>query len=443
MKIKNSTLIKINVSTLILTCTITNNALAGDNYLYNQTGSQLGIQSSGAVAGIPEPGTLFYNPAGLSDLTERSSSLDILVYNPHLTFKNQGSVDAGGAPLKGNNGGQGGISALVPNLFVATPLDSHWSVGLGTFTPFGMGVHYKDGWVGRYVVNKATFGTMNANPSVSYKFNDNFAIGGGVSAEFVEVKLKSKVDFGAIGAAFSIPGAIPQTADGSSTFYGHNWGYGANIGAILKLNHETRFGLAFRSGITHKIKHARVTFRKSALGQAISAATGKFNNTKGKMRMKLPGSIIFGFAHDLTKELTLRGDLTFMNWKRFKELRVVFKNPLQPDNVTPNGYRNSFIYTLGMSYKLNQDLVLEGALGYDQTPVKKHALNPIHPDASKFNVSCGAIYDFNEKTRISFGYLHGFVMNRKMNLTSQFAGTLKGKSKLNMNIFGAQMLIKF
>ena len=443
MKITRSNLIKANITTLMLSCAITNNAWAGDYYLFNQTATQLGIQSSGAVAGIPEAGALFYNPAGLSDLTDPTTSLSALTYSTHVHFKNQGSIDAGGATLRGKNGGNAGLNTPIPTLFVATPLDCNWSAGIGLFTPFGLGLHYDKGWVGRYTVTKVKLETMNINPSISYKFNESFLVGAGVSAEHIKVRLSRDVDFGAIGAFSHFPGVTPQSADGSTTFKGHNWGYGVNVGAIFKLNPETRFGLSARSGITHKIKSADVTFAKSALGNLISTLSHKFNDSKAKLKMKLPSSIILGFAHDCTKELTVRGDITWMNWKRFKELRVKFANPLQPDDVTPNGYKNSFIYTLGASYKLQPNWMVESAIAYDQSPVKKNMRHPVHPDSDKINLSFGTQYDIDKYVSLSASYLHAFCKGGKINVTSAFSGTLNGKIKESVDIFGAQLTVKF
>jgi long-chain fatty acid transport protein len=101
-----------------------------------------------------------------------------------------------GTPLTGGNGGDGGEPALVPNLFYTHRFANKWSAGIGITAPFGLVTEYDDGWVGRYYALKSDLATLNINPSVAYKINDQWSLGVGVSFKRAEAELTSAIDWG-------------------------------------------------------------------------------------------------------------------------------------------------------------------------------------------------------------------------------------------------------
>ncbi len=51
-------------------------------------------------------------------------------------------------------------------------------------------------WVGRYHADKSELLTVNINPSMAFKFNDNVSIGFGVSALYADGELTNAADVG-------------------------------------------------------------------------------------------------------------------------------------------------------------------------------------------------------------------------------------------------------
>src|SRR3546814_3965082 len=75
-------------------------------------------------------------------------------------------------PLGTNNGGDAGSLGLVPNAYISWEVNPNWFVGLGIGAPFGLMTEYDEGWIGRYHSKKFKIKSININPSVAYKVND-------------------------------------------------------------------------------------------------------------------------------------------------------------------------------------------------------------------------------------------------------------------------------
>ena len=67
---------------------------------------------------------------------------------PSFKFQDNGSVPAAFQPLGGTGGDAGSVN-VVPNLYVAVPIDRQWSVGVGINAPFGLVTEYDDNWIGQ------------------------------------------------------------------------------------------------------------------------------------------------------------------------------------------------------------------------------------------------------------------------------------------------------
>jgi long-chain fatty acid transport protein len=53
------------------------------------------------------------------------------------------------------------------------------ALGLGFFTPFGLGTDWPASWAGRYITTYSRLKTYNLNPVISLKLTKNFSIAGG------------------------------------------------------------------------------------------------------------------------------------------------------------------------------------------------------------------------------------------------------------------------
>jgi len=205
----------------------------------------MGSAYAGSTTSISDPAMVYWNPAGLVHLdgTQAAGNLFYAAVRSH--FDDRGSSQsllatrgpAAGStfsrPSSGSDGGNIGGSVWLPSGYLTHKIDRRWAIGVGVFSPFGLQTEYSDGWKGRYHVRKSSLTTININPSLSYRFNQSWSFGVGVSAEYADVTLSQALFTGA--------------ADGEARVKGNDWAFGFNAGLLFEPVSGTRIGVAFRS----------------------------------------------------------------------------------------------------------------------------------------------------------------------------------------------------
>ena len=220
-------------------------AFASGFALIEQGVSGLGNAYAGGAAVAQDGSTIFYNPAGMTRLPSQFiAAANVIV--PNFTFKNEGSTQLlqplTGVPLLGGNGGDAGVTKAVPNLYYVQKINDQIFFGLGINSPFGLTTEYDQGWAGRYYAVKSELLTININPSIAYRFNEQFSFGAGLNISYIKADLSSAIDFGTIG--FGAPGLTPQGNDGFVELKGDSWGVGWNVGLLYEFTKSTRIGIA-------------------------------------------------------------------------------------------------------------------------------------------------------------------------------------------------------
>ncbi len=146
---------------------------------------------------------------------------------PSFKFSNGSSTGAFANPGTGN-GGDGGDWAVVPNGFYTMSINPNLRLGMALNVPFGLKTQYECGMARsddprRNLKSK----TINFNPSLAYKVNDQVSIGGGVSVQHIRAEL----------TAFT-----GTAAGGDLTLTGNDTAYGYNVGMVVQATPATRFG---------------------------------------------------------------------------------------------------------------------------------------------------------------------------------------------------------
>ncbi len=414
---------------------------AGFALIENSASGMGSAFASGGAAG-EDASTMWFNPASMTLLKGHNMMMGLHYVAPQDDFSNQGSTNADGTPLSGPNS-EGGKPAVIPNFYYTGQVSDTLFLGLGVTVPFGMGTEYDDNWVGRYHAVNTELMTININPAIAYKINDQWSIGGGLNIQYVDLTLTSAIDFGALAGA-------PGAADGFADLQADNAddiSFGWNIGVLFELSKSTRFSLAYRSSITHDAKgNADFTVPSSA---APIVSTGVFTDSGLYASVELPASASLSAFHSFNESFDLMADVLWTNWSVFDELRIHYDNPAQPDSVTTENYEDQWRFALGGNYHVNKDLTFRTGVAYDQKAVEdKYHRTARIPDNDRTWLSLGMGYRFSEMIGMDLGYSHIFVDTTPIeNIyeSSQEAlnHTLKGEFEASVDIFSAQLTLKF
>ncbi len=399
--------------------------------LFEQSVSGLGT-SFASTAAAEDASTLWWNPAGMSYLSGTNFTLAGHIVRVTAEFKNEGSrtflPPPNGLPLSGGNGGDAGGVAFIPNFYLTHSVTDKLSLGVGVNSPFGLTTEYDDDWVGRYHAIKSELLVVNINPSIAWKINDAFSIGGGVNLQYAKAELSSAVDFSTVclgaaaanpllgpvcaGGGLTVPGNAAR--DGKATVDGDNWGYGFNLGAVWQIVPSTRVGIAYRSSISQdlegdiKYKNVPAAF---AAAPPLSAA---FANTGATASVDLPEIVSLNVYSQIDPSWALMADVTWTRWSRFEEIRVKFDNGAG-DSVTTEDWDNSFRVAIGGTYKPSEKWTLRAGVAYDQSPVPDEFRTPRIPDEDRTWVSFGANWKLTQNASLDFGYAHIFVKSASIN----------------------------
>ena len=142
--------------------------------LQEESASGLGNAFAGGAAAAEDASSMSVNPATLSKYSSAQVVLGVHFITPSMKFKNDGSQPAAFQPL-GGDGGDAGSTNVVPNLYLAVPINRDLVFGLGINVPFGLVTEYDDDFIGRFQGLKSDVQTINVNPALSWKVNDQFA----------------------------------------------------------------------------------------------------------------------------------------------------------------------------------------------------------------------------------------------------------------------------
>ena len=429
------------ICSLLSAATLAGNAHAAGFGIIEQSVTDLGNAFAGGSSGATNASTIYFNPAGMSLLDGPQAYFGVHIIDPNAKFKDEGSTHDNTDPLDEYNedGGDAGPVSLVPNFYYSRPINQQWTFGVGINAPFGLTTEYDDGWVGRYHALTSELKTVNINPSLSYKLNDQVSLGFGINAQYIDATLTNAVDFG------FIFGIGDQANDGEAKVEGDDWSFGYNLGLMWQATPQTRIGVAYRSRIKHKLE-GDLTFKSSALVQTLIAGFGggAFVKTNATANITLPDSLSVGFNHEIDSKWTVNGDVTWTNWSLLDEIRIEFDNPVQPDSVTTTKWQDSNRYSLGLTYSANDKWTWRGGVAFDESANRSSAnLTPRIPDQDRTWLTLGFTYKSSDQLNFDVGYAHLFIRDAKVNKSladpeNLLRGALVGKFESDANILSAQ-----
>lgn len=356
--------------------------------LSEQSGSGLGNAYAGAAAVAEDASTIYFNPAGMTYLQGRQLVGALFVIKPTGHFDNAGSSGTGG------EGGDLGDWSLLPNVYYKQDLASNLQFGIGISSPFGLKTEYDRDWIGRFQGVKSELKTININPSLAWKMNDQLSFGAGISAMWARAELSSVANLTGFGLGQPLV-----------TNKGDDWGFGFNLGTIYEITPDTRIGLAYRSKVSQKLEG-----KSSSSSTAFNALPTRTLNTDITADITLPESLAFSIFSRLNDRWELLTDVTWTRWSQFKTLRVIRDNGSNSVlSSTTEHWNNTLRYSVGLNYRYSQSLKLRTGVAYDQEPIDNNHRTVRIPGNDRTWLSAGLSWQYSPQTAVDVGYAHLFI----------------------------------
>ena len=419
----------------------TSAAQAGAFGLREQSAAGQGMSFAGAAANGAGLGSMFWNPATITDYQGIQASATGSLILPYAKLTNQAgsgptytSLSAAGAS---SSSGNEGLAALVPSGYLSWQINDQFWAGLSVNAPFGLGTKPEATWSGRDYNSTTSITSLNVAPTIAYKFNEMFSIAGGVN--FISLKAKYTSALPAPGNPYpSTWSVLGMQGDGTA------WGF--NLGATFKPTSTTEIGVGYRSGMSVKVD-----------GDFFGYAADPTKNKPVKTTIPLPQSINVGVKQKINAELTLLGGLEWTDWSVLQAPSVTYAaSGVQHEllKTIPFYYKDGWYASLGAEYKWNSNLTLRTGLGYEWTPVRDAERSARLPDNDRLWTSAGLSYKFNEQLNMDFGYTHIFPKstmvtidannhNRNPNLAASGLDTLITKVDSHIDIVSLGLTYRF
>jgi long-chain fatty acid transport protein len=436
----------ISIISALVALAFSGTAAASGFQLIEQNASGIGNAYAGSAAVAENASTIFYNPAGMTQLKAREVSLGLSMIRPSFKFSNNGSSGYGPAatapgaasPARSGDGGDAGSWNALPNAYLSWALNKDIYLGLGLGAPFGLNTEYDKNWLGAAHSVMFDIKTYNINPSVAFRVNDLVSLGAGINYMKMEAEYKKTQVL-----RLSLPAGGFITSPARLKADDDAWGW--NVGALFTLSPATRIGLSYRSKVKQNLEgNLTVNAQPAAMpaGARVDAAAS----------LELPDTFIVSLAQKLNDRWELLADVSWTGWSSIQKVDIKCTGKCaqlgQANGATVQTLGTKFDDTwrvaLGANYQIDPSLKLKFGIAYDQTPVPdaQHRLVSL-PDNDRLWLSFGAQWKPSQDAALDLGVSYLDVKNTKIDNNGGTSGYVKGDYDSNCWIVGMQYSMAF
>ncbi|MGM1052517.1 MAG: OmpP1/FadL family transporter [Pseudomonadota bacterium] len=431
---------RLSLAVAIAATAFASQAHAGGYQINEQSVSGQGYGHAGRSSNVNDATIVFGNPAGMSFLDRAQVTAGGTYLHVNSDIDNASATRSVGGgpemPIDGSSEGDMVPGTLVPFAFYAHPVNERLAFGFGVYAPFGSKTDYEDGFIGRNLGNYTELTVISAQPTVSYRFNDQWAVGAGVTYNRVDGELHRQV-----------PSPVSPTnpsADLDARIEGDDDGWGYNLGVIFQPVPETTLGLTYRSKVSYTLTG---DYRATDPTGTLDLIAPERLKRDANLDLTTPETVNFSVTQEMTDRLKLMAGASWTRWNRFNEILVTDPSG---DEITfeEQDYSNAWAYSLGGEYQLNPQLALRAGITLDFTPTSDEFRSARIPsdDRRIFSVGAGWTPVDNLTVDLAYSYLterSTRVDQERRDADGLITSTYTADYKNEAHGFGAQLTYRF
>jgi long-chain fatty acid transport protein len=448
--------------------------MASGYKLNEQSAAGAGTAYAGRAAVVQDASIVFYNPAGMvklkrAEITVGGSIIDATGGFNLDSYKNGASKEY--TSLSGSSYSDGGDfipTAVVPYAYYARPINEKFAAGFGIFVPYGTNTDYKDNFVGGGFADQTQLTSVDFQPAIAYRVNDQFSVGFGLDITYMKGLLSKQVDTvpynenlkflngnkNPAHAGLGFAELSDQQWAGYEGFENHyevegdDWQLGYNLSMMWDVTSDITLGIAYRSEMKFKLKgdsefkqdqgvfgltkaSGAIPGTSVAAGDYIIAPvdglTGSVPKQGSEVPITTPQSLTVSYAQQLTDKLQLVAGATWTQWSVFENFDVKSTESevgmIEALGKLGNGYighieenwQDTVAVAIGANYRLNDDWLLRTGYANDQSPVSNSWRTARVPDNDREWLSAGFNYRINQDLDVDFAFSYMFFEDTKVN----------------------------
>lgn len=381
--------------------------------VYEQSACAMGRAETGVAAPCGDGSTILYNPAGLVGQPGWSASAGVTLIRPVGGFTD----DATGQTFDGDD-----AALPAPHAYLRYGA-GRWAAGLGVLSLYGLRTRWEnpDTFIGRFLSYDSALESIYFQPTLAYRVSDRLALGAGFDVVVSTVELNQRLDLGPVpalapgvppGTTFEQLG-IPQGTDFADAHLEGDpaTGFGAHVGALLRLTDRIRLGARYLSPVTieyegdavfEPVETGIVLPEGNPLGlpagtslDAVVAGIGFFESFLAPQgvttEVTLPAQFVVGLSLAPAPPLLLLFDYQWTGWSTFDVVVLDFETA--PDDVSPQNYRDTSTLRVGAEYALSSGLRVRAGYAFSEAATPDETVTPLLPEADRNHFTVGLGWD--------------------------------------------------
>ncbi len=414
----------VHISCLVVLATLLVTTAFAGGYQLNEHGARAVGMGGAFVARASDASAVYFNPAGLGF----QQGINLLGGGTFILPSTKFTYRPTGAETKASS-----LVFFPPNLYGTYAVDDQMVLGLGVFTPYGLGTEWPNdnSWPGRYLAVKTDLQTFYVNPSIGYKISDDLSVGFGLSYVYGSVTMSRKVGpiyRTLVTVAPGVYAPVPSSAaDGSVKLDATASGFGFNFGVIYKPMPELSLGASFRSETKLDFSGTATFSDMGDMGQFTPGGDGKAT-------LPMPMNIYVGAAYQVMPELTVEADFQYVGWSAYDKLTldlpvgptanlvvsagpppVIVQKVLQGPSTDYKNWDDGYLGRVGAEYKYDDQLTLRAGLIMDISPQPPVKTEPMLPDGDRTDLSVGGSYKIDQNLHVDLAYMIVLFAERATN----------------------------
>ncbi len=420
-----------------------------------------GRAMAGAASAKGDASVVANNPAMMSTFDRATLQGDVTAIDLSFEFEGSGYAASGTPlqqPLTGGDGGNAGGVIPVPAMSFILPLEGSFeylTLGAMVSAPFGLKTEYDDGWQGRYHALNSDVKIIDLTLAASVELGDHFSAGLGAVIERSDVTLSNAIDFGtalcgnpATQALCFMPNPItgpfgPQKNDGEVEVHGTDTSLGFIAGLSWRPTDAVSIGYSYRSEVDHELT-GDADFTVPTNVATILAATGQYVDTGALAKLTTPNVHTLSATWQATERFALMAETSRTGWSSLREIRIEFDNPRQADSAEDYNWKDSWFYSVGGEYMLNDAFTLRAGVARDDSPVSYPHRTPRMPDQDRMWYAAGLTWAVSEKFSVDASYAYiDLVDTPEIDILSSSRSRLTGSYDGGAHLFGVSAQYRF
>ncbi len=373
----------------------------------------LGTAGAGDVVNTDSAAVIWSNPAAMAGLDGEMISGNLEVMSLTGEYKDNGSSLPDASKNLDNNP-KSKTTMPAGGFFWHKPINDRTSFGLA-ITSFGGAALDYGSWIGQTLLIDNKLLSLQFNPALSYRINDQWSIGVGAQIEYATLEMNTSW------AEFNT---------------GNDWGYGYNLGVYFEPSEDLKLGLAYRSKVKHNFDD-KLTVKQNL--PATISGLNPFYETE----ISYAATASLGGSYQINDQWKVLASLGWQQWSDMKETPITIKTDAgSVATAIQRKWDDVWTYSIGAHYKLNNDWTLKGGFTYETPGLDKPEYqSPDLPSDRQKTYALGAS-TMLDNWMIDFFYTYKDLGNAHMRKGNDTL-YIDGNFRVKMHMIGAGFTRKF